>query len=507
MYYTGVDNKGKWQIGLATSDSLPSFTPTPTVSPPTSTPTPSTIPTATPTIVPTVTLFPTPIPNTLFSPIIVIPGLGASWNPGNIFSCNLTESDNWKLAPYVSLYNRLLKTLTKNAGFTLNKDVYFYAYDWRQELSKQGDGLKIFIDDILKDKPLGTKVRLIGHSLGGLVIRSYLDQNRGTHKAEQVITVGTPHLGSVLAYPLWENGEIWSNDNITKIALNQLIIHCRLRRSITTIQNLLPRLLIKTNKESIHDIAPIIGALLPSFDFLRRNGVVSKTTGLTYQNTWLTSHPIPGNTYNTRFQTLSGNNTPTLRFLDIDEPSPKDKSVGNWVDGKPIGDEKSSDGDGTVLDISSRIDNAQNEKIDGDHGAIVSSTQGISKIIQLLGMDKVKPADVETLPEITSERTLALSIDHNATLSLTSSNKTTYTGESNILVLFNPENGSYTLSLSPRETSISHLTVTFISNNNQSKTTIYPITFIKDRSVNFRIQVNQYGSYLSNQIPIRNLSD
>lgn len=98
MWYTGIDAENKWQIGLATSQLLPpipiysptpSPTPTPTNTPtPTLSPTPTSTPTITPTLSPTTTTTPTPTASQTFAPIILIPGLGASWNPKDIFSCS-----------------------------------------------------------------------------------------------------------------------------------------------------------------------------------------------------------------------------------------------------------------------------------------------------------------------------------------------------------------------------------------------------------------------------------
>ncbi|UCG12084.1 MAG: alpha/beta fold hydrolase [Deltaproteobacteria bacterium] len=44
-----------------------------------------------------------------------------------------------------------------------------------------------------------TAVDLVGHSMGGLVIRSYLTSNSGRAKVRRVVTLGCPHAGSKLA--------------------------------------------------------------------------------------------------------------------------------------------------------------------------------------------------------------------------------------------------------------------------------------------------------------------
>jgi triacylglycerol esterase/lipase EstA (alpha/beta hydrolase family) len=43
------------------------------------------------------------------------------------------------------------------------------------------------------------QVTVVGHSMGGLVARAYLAKHGGA-KVRRVVTIGTPHHGSVFAY-------------------------------------------------------------------------------------------------------------------------------------------------------------------------------------------------------------------------------------------------------------------------------------------------------------------
>lgn len=82
---------------------------------------------------------------------------------------------------------------------------------------KQGFALKILIDSVLRITG-AAKVILLGHSMGGLAIREYLQRKEsgihkwwiepsdttGGHKVAKVITIGTPHLGTnVTSIPLF----------------------------------------------------------------------------------------------------------------------------------------------------------------------------------------------------------------------------------------------------------------------------------------------------------------
>lgn len=100
-------------------------------------------------------------------------------------------------------------------GFFTNRG---YLRAWRQYLLKQGYGkvyavspepifdsveknaehLARFVDEVLADTG-AERVILIGHSMGGLVIRLYLHRFGGLAKAGMAIAVGSPFNGTVLA--------------------------------------------------------------------------------------------------------------------------------------------------------------------------------------------------------------------------------------------------------------------------------------------------------------------
>lgn len=48
-----------------------------------------------------------------------------------------------------------------------------------------------------------SKVDLVGHSEGGLISRYYIERMGGAKNVDDLVTLGTPHLGTVLAYLLF----------------------------------------------------------------------------------------------------------------------------------------------------------------------------------------------------------------------------------------------------------------------------------------------------------------
>jgi hypothetical protein len=77
------------------------------------------------------------------------------------------------------------------------------AYDWRQDISVSAQNLRNLLYNI--DRLYGNtyQLYLVGHSMGGLVCRAYLEALAGSDswlsKIKGLITLGTPHLGAPLA--------------------------------------------------------------------------------------------------------------------------------------------------------------------------------------------------------------------------------------------------------------------------------------------------------------------
>jgi pimeloyl-ACP methyl ester carboxylesterase len=77
------------------------------------------------------------------------------------------------------------------ADFKARHNVYRYQYDWQKHIEVNG----IILRDSVLARGLVNPI-VIGHSMGGLVIRAYV-KNGGT--ITKLVTFGTPHYGSPLA--------------------------------------------------------------------------------------------------------------------------------------------------------------------------------------------------------------------------------------------------------------------------------------------------------------------
>jgi pimeloyl-ACP methyl ester carboxylesterase len=112
-----------------------------------------------------------------------------------------------------------------------------FPYDWRRDNRVAARKLRRVADEALavvrKDNPTA-KLILVGHSMGGLVARSFLEQFDGAKDTRALITFGTPHRGSLNAVDFIANG--FSK----KVGPLKLLDLSKLLRSLTSVYQLLP---------------------------------------------------------------------------------------------------------------------------------------------------------------------------------------------------------------------------------------------------------------------------
>ncbi len=133
-----------------------------------------------------------------FLDVLKMDNYGFSINPdvviGNIIK-NLNNADYFE-----SLFNQ----------FSLNSydegiDLFENPYDWRLDIESTALELKEKIDDIKAERGV-TKVNLVAHSMGGLLVKKYLNEFGGD-SLDKFIDIGTPHLGSPSAYKILMYGD------------------------------------------------------------------------------------------------------------------------------------------------------------------------------------------------------------------------------------------------------------------------------------------------------------
>ena len=106
----------------------------------------------------------------------------------------LTSIDNEEAVQYAYLIEDLEKE-----GYVPGKTLFGMPYDWRMNISDHHKLLKQTISTALKESG-ASKVNIVAHSMGGLLVKDYLLANKSASKqVNSVITIGTPFLGAAKA--------------------------------------------------------------------------------------------------------------------------------------------------------------------------------------------------------------------------------------------------------------------------------------------------------------------
>ena len=90
-------------------------------------------------------------------------------------------------------YNRLGDYMVDELNYKRGVDYFEFPYDWRQDVRTSAQQLAGLINSLPENKPL----ILIGHSLGTMVSRYYVEHLGGNGRVERLILMGGPHKGAV----------------------------------------------------------------------------------------------------------------------------------------------------------------------------------------------------------------------------------------------------------------------------------------------------------------------
>jgi pimeloyl-ACP methyl ester carboxylesterase len=187
------------------------------------------------------------------NPVILVPGMSASWNWHAMVSSAF--NDSWGWFPGIHVYDSLIQTL-ENEGF----DVYIAFYDWRKSIQDTSfQFLKAKIDEV-KTQTGAEKVDIVAHSMGGLVSRYYIQSDQFKNDVERFVMLGVPNNGSSDAYSPWEGGVIPKNwGTLYKAGTDVYLWYLR--------QMIYPQ--TDSNYELIHEYIPSMGELMPIYQYLR----------------------------------------------------------------------------------------------------------------------------------------------------------------------------------------------------------------------------------------------
>ena len=110
----------------------------------------------------------------------------------------------------------------ESAGYVEGVDLFVFPYDWRYSTAVSAGQLTERIDEIL-DISGAEQVDIISHSMGGIVAKKYI-ADHGRDKIDQLVFLGTPHLGSPLAFKTltWGDNLGYKWHNIPLLSINEV---------------------------------------------------------------------------------------------------------------------------------------------------------------------------------------------------------------------------------------------------------------------------------------------
>ena len=345
--------------------SNPTSTPIPTEIPtPTDTPTPTEAPT------PTETPVPTPTPVERRKKIFILPGLGASWNSGAIVYGQSVENSDWKMTPFVNNYDGLMELLNEN-GLEKDKDYFVWNYDWRKGIENIKNDFNVYFNS--KNLSETDDIYLIGHSLGGVVARLWTQDYSNNENIKKVITLGSPNLGSVDSYSVWNGGKVLKIIGLCSVFFILIL----------GLQN---KGFVLTDLNKIRNYAPVVKDLLPVFDYAMKSKRMISRRELESHNDFLENQNYNLSRISDKFKPFVGVGFSTPSVINLMNRSFISRSLGLWPDGEIKG-YATSVGDGTVLKNSSGMGLDNIVEINSEHGDIPN--ESIEQITLDIGLSKV----------------------------------------------------------------------------------------------------------------------
>jgi pimeloyl-ACP methyl ester carboxylesterase len=355
-------------------------------------------------------------------PIILVPGMGACYS----FSCFLfdidCDPDDWKWTPLPTrgsaqqLYQPLMDQLAA-AGYTEDNHLLTVVfYDWRKPIAESAGRLKAKIDEV-KAQTGATQVDLIGHSMGGVVARAYVQANGEARDVAHLIQLGGPNKGAPKAYPYWEG----------------LYLYRLLPEEYTILPTLIYYMVRLAGPEALHLFRreiPSFLEMLPTEDYVQwddpdhEDPPIPEQT-MAQRNLYLAqlNADLASLFAHTDVSAFVGDQLETPMRFYVRERHWWDRPY--WDDGEPTWSRKDeflgTKGDGTVPRWSTELPSpAHVLTFDGvGHSDLPKNQDAIDAIFATLGIPKVAPPRPGTGTDEPRQQLLVLALDGPAHVTVT----------------------------------------------------------------------------------------
>lgn len=260
----------------------------------------------------------------------------------------------------------------ENNSLEENEDSFEFPYDWRLDVESTALELKERIDEIKAERGV-EKVDLVAHSMGGLLVKKYLEEFGGD-SIEKFIDIGTPHTGAPKAFKILQYGD---NFGFEKVGLNLLNPNRikEISQNMPAVYELLPSQEYFDTPDDYYVFNAASGEDRLTFDqtssYLnaagRNSSLVDRANALHQEIDNLNPATYGVETYN-----IVGCGTPTIgQFYILDDTA-----------GHPIYNIKMINGDGTVpLRSAEAMAATSTYYVKNAQHALMPSTSGVKELI------------------------------------------------------------------------------------------------------------------------------
>lgn len=131
-------------------------------------------------------------------------------------------------------YTKMMKHIEATFDVTLGKNLFEFPYDWRRDNRVAARQLSVKANAWLNawrqsSGAEDAKLIIVGHSMGGLIARYYIECLEGWKQTRRLVTFGTPYAGSMYSLGTLVNGKKIKFFDLTDLA-----------RTLTALYQLLP---------------------------------------------------------------------------------------------------------------------------------------------------------------------------------------------------------------------------------------------------------------------------
>ena len=345
---------------------------------------------------------------TELTPVLLVPGiLGSSTKDDKYpFLPNygpVWDSSDWDTGEKTFVYNGLVdvwgavgwKNLVESiesVNTNYKGNIFPVPYDWRKEINDIAkDYLKPWIDKA-KSETGKDKVNIIAHSMGGLVVRAYIQSDDYGNDIDKFAMVGTPNYGAAILYYIWEGGDPGKADAESKSDfLTSLFLPSFYSNTFSKLyyeMNKKPFSIFQQHAEStpptitspeevrgfVHDHIKSLRQLLPTGLVLQQTKATltsqAKIMDSDSENVWLKQLNNDLTLNGVDASIFIGKDQDTIEYIEIGMPGDD-----LYKDGIPKGSpSKTTEGDGRVLISSALLEDIENKSFkEGEHATLIKT--------------------------------------------------------------------------------------------------------------------------------------